>query len=117
MARKEIQDFFQNKAGRAPRIALSPTIAIKTFSIVSLSLFFLFSIFSALNCRKETPLAPAIAPPVFSPKDTINLSALNVSFHAVTIGLKSTVHNPGSLITVYRQINGIARAISSYQIG
>jgi hypothetical protein len=79
---------------------------------MKVNIFKLIIVISALlllmlpSCKEDPP----VVPPVDIPKrDTVTISVDHVTHSSVSLNIKTTLHNPGRIIKLYRDYSQVAQ--------
>jgi hypothetical protein len=58
------------------------------------------------SCKEDPPVVP---PPDIPKRDTVTISVDHVTHRSVSLNLKTTLHNPGRIIKLYRDYSQVAQ--------
>lgn len=78
------------------------SLILKRFAstfIISAMLFFLLP-----SCKEDLPVVP---PPDVAKRDTVTISVYDVTHRSVSLNIKTTLHNPGRIIKLYRDYSQV----------
>jgi hypothetical protein len=72
--------------------------------LIRISLIFVLLIPLLSSCKEDPPVVP---PPDVPKRDTVTISVDHVSHRAVSLNIKTTLHNPGRIIKLYRDYSQV----------